>query len=89
MFPKINSLPKSTSDQSAFKLFRSEIEQLTQFLKNEPGPNVNPYNVCIWKICSRPLRLTTTKTPATIKQGKIVQRHIPKLRLKQKDYNIQ
>jgi len=29
---------------------------LTESLKNPIGPNVNPNNRCVWKICSKPLK---------------------------------
>jgi len=33
-------------------IFKSFIDSL----KNPSGPNVNPYNRCVWKICSKPMK---------------------------------
>ncbi len=36
--------------------FEKTWNSLIESLKNPIGPNVNPNNRCVWKICSKPLK---------------------------------
>jgi hypothetical protein len=65
MFPKTYS-----SENQPEKIGKVNIDDLNLFmrdvfkafinsLKNPTGPTLNPYNRCIWRICSKPLRNIT------------------------------
>jgi len=53
------NLKKKTSPEtgkSFFDYLTNVFNKVMQSLKNPIGPNVNPRNICVWKICSKPLK---------------------------------
>ncbi len=67
MFPKTYSSENqpekigevNIDDQILF--MRGILKAFISSLKNPSGPNVNPHNRCVWKICSKPLRNITNE----------------------------
>jgi len=47
---------KMDKSWSFIGLLQDSFESFIDSLKNPSGPDVNPYNRCVWKICSKPLK---------------------------------
>ena len=52
------NLPERGPDMKTefFGWIKDTFHRVIESLKNPSGPNVNPNNICVWKICSKPLR---------------------------------
>ncbi len=60
----------------AFYWLKHKVITLANSLKNPPGPDVNPHNRCIWKICSKPLK---ARQPDSMKEFKISKKVYDKI----------
>jgi len=47
-----------------------KVNAVIESLKNANGPSVNPRNRCIWKICSKPLRILRKNETISLKDMK-------------------
>jgi len=53
----LEDIPEPSTKARLFEMkIKDIIYRVIESLKNPSGPNVNPHNRCVWKICSKPLK---------------------------------